>query len=140
MMFKKVLLPVDLSDRHRQALEAAANLAKQSGGEITLLHIIEVIAGLSMAEERDFYKRLEKKAANHVAALAALLKQDELTWRTEILYGHRVSEVVRYAAKAGVDLIVLTSPRMDANNPAVGWGSLSYKISMLSPCPVLLVK
>jgi len=139
-MFKKILLPVDLSDRHRQALEEAASLARQSGGEITLLHIIEVIAGLSLEEEREFYKRLEKSARNHLARLAGHLKQHQVAWRTEIIYGHRGPEVVRYAAENGVDLIVLTSPRIDPNNPGVGWGSLSYKISILSQCPVLLVK
>jgi nucleotide-binding universal stress UspA family protein len=139
-MFKKILLPVDLSNRHQQALEAAANLAKQAGGEIALLHIIEVITGLSMEEEREFYKRLEKKARNHLAPLADRLKQHQIPWRTEILYGQRGPEVVRYATEMGADLIVLTSPRMDPNNPGVGWGSLSYKISIMSVCPVLLVK
>jgi nucleotide-binding universal stress UspA family protein len=139
-MFKKILLPIDLSDRHRQALQAAADLAKQSGGEITLLHIIEVIAGLTMEEERDFYKRLERKARNHVAPLGDHLRQQQISWRMEILYGQRGPEVVRYAAEIGADLVVLTSPRIDPNNPGVGWGSLSYKISIMSGCPVLLVK
>jgi universal stress protein A len=139
-MFNKILVPVDLSDRHGQALQAAADLATQSGGEITLLHIIEVIAGLSMEEERDFYRRLEKKARHHLTPLADCLKQQQIPWRTEILYGHRAPEVVRYAAEIGADLIVLTSPRMDPNHPGVGWGSLSYKISIISQCPVLLVK
>jgi hypothetical protein len=37
-------------------------------------------------------------------------------------------------------MIVLTAPRLDPNNPGASWGSLSYKISMLASCPVLLVK
>jgi nucleotide-binding universal stress UspA family protein len=139
-MFTQILVPVDLSNRHRQALEAAANLAKQSGAEVTLLHIIEVITGLSMEEERDFYKRLEKKARNHLTPLACHLKQKQIPSRTEVLYGQRGPEVVRYATEMGADLIVLTSPRIDPNNPEVGWGSLSYKISIMSLCPVLLVK
>lgn len=140
MAFKKILVPVDLTDRHRRALEAAAELAQQSGGEITLLHIIEVISGLSMEEERDFYKRLEKKARNHLAPLADHLKQQQIPWRTEILYGPRGPEVVRYAVEMAADLIVLTSPRLDPNHPGAGWGSLSYKVGILSQCPVLLVK
>jgi nucleotide-binding universal stress UspA family protein len=139
-MFKKILLPVDLSDRHQRALDAATDLAKQSTGEVTLLHVIEVIAGLSMEEEKNFYKRLEKSARDHLAQLSDRLKGQRIAWRTEILYGHRGPEVIRYAAEKGADLIVLTSPRIDLNNPGVGWGSLSYKIGMLSPCPVLLVK
>jgi universal stress protein A len=139
-MFTKILLPVDLSDRHSQALEAAASLAKQSGGVITLLHVIEVIAGLSLEEEKSFYKRLEKSARDHLARLTEHFKRQQIAWQTEILYGHRGPEVVRYATEKGADVIVLTSPRIDPKNPGVGWGSLSYKISLLSQCPVLLVK
>ena len=38
------------------------------------------------------------------------------------------------------DLIVLTSPRPDPENPVALLGSLSHKIGLLAPCPVLLVK
>src|ERR1700752_4521738 len=89
-MFTKILLPVDLSDRHAQAVDAAASLAKQSGGAVTLLHIIEIIAGLTLEEEKNFYKRLEKSARDHLARLAEQLKRQQVAWRTEILYGHRV--------------------------------------------------
>jgi nucleotide-binding universal stress UspA family protein len=139
-MFKKILLPVDLSERHQQALDVAVNLANQSAGEVTLLHVIEVIAGLSLEEEKSFYKRLEKSARDHLGRLTDLLKQHQVAWRTDILYGHPGPEVIRYAAANDADLIVLTSPRIDPNNPGVGWGSLSYKISVMSQCPVLLVK
>jgi nucleotide-binding universal stress UspA family protein len=68
------------------------------------------------------------------------VKQKQIPSRTEILYGQRGPEILRYAAEMNADLIVLTSPRIDPNNPGVGWGSLSYKISIMSVCPVLLVK
>jgi nucleotide-binding universal stress UspA family protein len=139
-MFKKILLPVDLSDRHGQAVDVAADLAEQSGGEIVLLHVIEVIAGLSMEEEKHFYNRLDRAAKAHLEHLGGSLKQRKGAWRAELLYGNRVVEIVRHAREAGTDLIVLTSPRIDPEHPAIGWGSLSYKVSMLSPCPVLLVK
>ncbi len=139
-MFKKILLPVDLADKHGPALNVAADLANLGGGEIVLLHVIEVIAGLPMEEERDFYGRLEKRAREHLGRLGGQLKRRGVAWRTEILYGHRGAEVVRFAAATGIDLIVLTSPRLDPSNLAAGWGSLSYKISIVCPCPVLLVK
>jgi hypothetical protein len=49
-------------------------------------------------------------------------------------------EIIRYATEAKADLIIAIAPRVDPKNVAAGWGSLSYKISLLSPCPVLLVK
>jgi nucleotide-binding universal stress UspA family protein len=61
-MFEKILLPVDLSNRHGPALEVAQNLARQNQGEIVILHVIELIAGLSISEEKGFYRKLEKTA------------------------------------------------------------------------------
>jgi len=139
-MFKKILLPVDLADKHGPALDTAADLAKQSGGEIVLLHVIEVIAGLAMEEEKDFYSRLKKTASGHLARVGKHLEHRKVPWRAEVLCGHRGPEVVRFAAETGVDLIVLTSPRLDPSNPGTGWGSLSFKISVMSACAVLLVK
>jgi nucleotide-binding universal stress UspA family protein len=139
-MFKHILLPVDLSDRHEQAMTAAAELAGQSRGEITLLHVIEVIAGLSLEEERPFYRRLEKAARDHLGRLGEYLKSRQVSWHAEIRLGHRAPEVVRFAKDQGADLIVLTSRAVDPNNPGPGWGSLSYKIGVLSATPVLLVK
>jgi nucleotide-binding universal stress UspA family protein len=139
-MFKRILLPVDLSERHQRAIDTAADLASQSGGEVVLLHIIEVIQGLSLEEEKDFYERLEKMARKHLGKLSGDLQARKISARTEILYGQRGPEIVRYASGTAADLIVLTAPRLDPANPALGWASLSYKIGFLSPCPVLLVK
>ena len=139
-MFKKILVPLDLSDRHQQALEIAARLAKESDGEVTLLHVIAIIPGLHMEEDRDFYQRLEQVALDHLTRLGRYLEEHQITRREEIIYGSRAPEIVRYAMETGVDLIVLTSHRIDPEDPAVGWGTVSYKVGILSQCPVLLVK
>jgi nucleotide-binding universal stress UspA family protein len=139
-MFKKILVPVDLTDRHQQALDAACQLAAHSAGEVTLLHVIEVIPGLSMDEEKDFYKRLERIARKHLEPLNTRLKERGVSSQSEIRYGVRAQEVVKYAQEVRSDLIVLTAPRFDPDNLMAGWGSLSHKLSLVSPCPVLLVK
>jgi universal stress protein A len=139
-MFKSILLPVDLTDRHQRVLAVAAELAAQSGGEVTLLHVIETIAGASMEEEKGFYGRLERAAQSHFDRLGKQLGEGNTSWRAVVRYGNRAHESVRYAAEAGIDLIILTAPRLDPAAPSVDWGSMSYKIGMLSQCPVLLVK
>ncbi|HEY8504342.1 MAG TPA: universal stress protein, partial [Gemmataceae bacterium] len=68
-MFKKILLPVDLSDRHGRALEMAADLAARDGGELLLLHVVEEIPGLGRDEDPAFYERLERKATAHLKRL-----------------------------------------------------------------------
>jgi universal stress protein A len=139
-MFKNILMPVDLSDTHQQAIEIAAELARESGGQVTLLHVVEVIPGLWMEEERDFYDRIEAAAREHLTKLGRQLEARQVPRREEVIFGNRAEEIVRYAAETGSDLIVLRSHRIDPTNPGAGWGTLSYKIGILSQCPVLLVK
>jgi nucleotide-binding universal stress UspA family protein len=139
-MFAKILVPVDRTDTHQQAIEIAAQLAGESGGQVILLHVVEVIPGLWVDEERDFYDRLETAARDHLVRLGRLLEERNIARREEIIFGNRAEEIVRYAMEGGVDLIVLKSHRIDLKTPGAGWGTLSYKISILSQCPVLLVK
>jgi nucleotide-binding universal stress UspA family protein len=138
-MFRKLLLPVDLTDRHQPALTIAREMAQQNT-ELVLLHVIEVIHGLSVEEEKPFYARLEKAAKAHLDRLAGNLTGLPGSIRTEIRYGNRIAEIVRYAAETDIDLILLIAPVLVPDNPAASWGSLSYKVSFFAPCPVLLVK
>jgi nucleotide-binding universal stress UspA family protein len=139
-VFKKILVAVDLSDTHQQAIDIAAKLAGEDGGQVTLLHVVEVIPGLWVEEERDFYDRLEAAARDHLTRLGRQLEEMHVPRREEVIFGNRAEEIVRYAMEAGIDLIVLSSHRIDLKNPGAGWGTLSYKIGILSQCAVLLVK
>jgi nucleotide-binding universal stress UspA family protein len=139
-MFQRILLPVDLTDRHQQAIDIATELATRDGGAITLLHVIETIAGLSVEEEKDFYHRLERAARRHLDKWGKDLEKGKVSWRAEVRYGNRAAESVRYAREMTADLIILTARRIDPANPGIGLASMSYRIDILSPCPVLLVK
>ena len=139
-MFRNILLPVDLTDKHQKAVAAAADLAAQFGADVTLLHVVELIPGIAAEEEKDFYKRLERIARKHLERLSAGLTERQVSCRGEVLFGNRTVEVVRHAQERGVDLIIVTAPQVTPANPAAGWGSLSYKIGALAACPVLLVK
>ncbi|MFN4258992.1 MAG: universal stress protein [Gemmataceae bacterium] len=139
-MFRHILVPLDLTEHHQRAVEIAAGLAHASGGRVTLLHVIELIPGLVEEEDQRFYQRLERKAQTHLQTLLPHLEQRGVAAAIQVLLGPRAQEIVRYAMDQQVDLIVLTSHRVDLANPAVGWGTLSYKISILAQCPILLVK
>jgi universal stress protein A len=112
-MFQKILLPIDMTDRHGRAVESAARLAAQNNGEIILLHVIEVIPGPSVGEEPSFYGRLEKLATPHLEKFNRLLKSKRIPCRQEIVFGNRGSETVRCARENLVDLIIVTSPQID---------------------------
>lgn len=139
-MFKRILIPVDLADVHDAAIRTAARLAKPNNGAITLLHIVEEIPGLPQEEERLFYQRLEKQARAHLVKLAGIAAEAKVPCTMEVMIGRPLAEILQFAEKNGADLIVLSSHRVKLENPVVGWGTLSYKIGILSQCPVLLVK
>jgi nucleotide-binding universal stress UspA family protein len=112
-MFQKILVPVDLTDVHQPALDIAARLAQESAGEVTLLHVIEVITEVWAVEEHGFYDRLEQTARDHLVRLGHSLGERTVPRREEVVFGNRAPEIVRYAVEAGIDLIVLKSHRID---------------------------
>jgi universal stress protein A len=119
-----------LTDVHQPALEIAARLAQGSAGEVTLLHVIEVIAEVWAGDDREFYDRLEQKARDHLARLGHYLGERAVPGREEVVFGNRAPEIVCYAVEEGIEL----------ESPSAGWGTVSYKVSILAQCPVLLVK
>jgi universal stress protein A len=134
------MVPVDLTDKNIVALNIAAQIAAQNKASITLLHVIETIPDLSFEELQEFYRNLEKKAMNKMNELAERLLEKGLTVHQKVQYGNRAEEIVKYATEHQIDLIVLTSHKVDLENPGRGWGTISYKVGILSQCPVLLVK
>jgi nucleotide-binding universal stress UspA family protein len=139
-MFRKILLPLDLTDKHQSALKIAEEMAVQSGGEIVLLHVIEALAGWPDEEIQEFYSRIEQKAQEHLHKYGQQLQDKNIRWHAKVITGSRVRAVVDYAVEGQADLILLSSPKFDPSTPSEGWASLSWKISILAPCPVLLVK
>jgi nucleotide-binding universal stress UspA family protein len=138
-MFQRILVPVDLTDRHGPTVELAGRLAG-SGGEVIVLHVIEVMRGLSREEDAGFYRRLEEKGKKHVDRLVDALHAKKVAARGQVLYGDRVGEIVGFAAREKADLIALSSHAFDPARPRAGAGGLSYQVGYLAPCPVLLVK
>lgn len=137
-MFLKILVPVDLTDKNRLAVEQARDLL-ETGGEILLLHVIETIDDVPFEELEDFYHRLETRAQDGLGKLAELAG-DEGSVRRQVVYGKRVREIVDCAAEEAVDLIVLSSHPVGPEHAAEGWATLSYQVAILARCPVLLVK
>jgi universal stress protein A len=140
MMFKHILVPTDFSKNSKQALDIALHISKLNDGSVTLLHIIEIIADTSFEEFEAFYTKLENKAWKNMDDLVDRITEKDLEVEKKVIYGNRVNEIVKFADEHDVDLIVLNSHKVDINNPGKGWGTISYKVGILSNCPVMLVK
>jgi nucleotide-binding universal stress UspA family protein len=139
-MFRRILVPIDFSAKNRRAVRTAANLAASSRAETTLLHVIEEIETDAPGSLRAFYARLERLAREKISPIVREFEKKGLRVRSQIVYGHRAAEIIRYAEKSRADLIVMSSHKLPLRSPADSWGTISYKVGILSRCPVLLVK
>lgn len=137
-MFRTVLVPVDLTEKNLRAIDMARDLVDESG-RVILLHVIETL-DLPFEELEDFYGKLEEKARGKMDPLADRLRADGLAVDLEIRYGKRAREIVHYAVENPVDLIVMSSHRVDPADPTLSWTNISYQVAIFAQGPVLLVK
>lgn len=139
-MFEHILLPVDFTEKNAVAIDVALQLAVACQSRVTLLHVIERIGYAEDEEIGEFYNTLEAKAQENLAEMAGRFFETQLSVRQEILFGRRGPEIVRYAAQQDVDLVVLSSHKVNLAESTESWATLSYQVSILCPAPVLLVK
>ena len=140
-MFRKLLVPVDFTEKNEAALRSAVEIASGSeGAQVTLLHVIETIEHIAFEEMGDFYQGLEAKAAARLFQMEEKLKAAGLRVRHDVVYGKRAETIVQYAEEHGTDLMILSSHKVDRDHPALGFGTISYRIAIVARCPVLLVK
>jgi nucleotide-binding universal stress UspA family protein len=139
-MFRRILVPVDLTDKALAAIDVAFDLAKPTNAEVTLLHVIETVEHVTFDEMKDLYRRLEASARKGLREFserfeAAGIKVDRL-----VTYGHRTQTIVETAIANQADLIVMASHRIDPDRPGHGWSTISYGVGIMAPCNVLLIK
>jgi len=139
-MFQHILVPVDFSPKNKKALEIALQIAGAGKYRVSLLHVVEIIEDATFEEFSDFYGRLRKRAEKKMAGLVALCQDRSAQVTDKIVFGNRVQEILKYAAETEVDLIVMSSHKLLLEEPSRDWGTISYKVGILSQCPVLLVK
>ena len=143
--FKKILVPTDFSAASRQAIPYARELARLHGGEVVLVHVIEV----------PHYPTLFEGTAMVVPPLdeslrAELNRQLEDIARTELRdQGVRARVVVRdgsprhelcaCARDERVDLLVIATHGYTGLRH-VFLGSTTEQVVREAPCPVLTVR
>lgn len=139
-MFRQILVPTDFSKNHVSTLDVATNLAEKHKSTIHLLHVIEVIPQATFAEFEDFYNRLEKKAQNQMKTIMSKYEGKSVRIIHHISYGNRVQEILKFAKQYDIDLIIMNSHKVKVKSPIEDWGTISYKVALLSEIPVMLVK
>jgi nucleotide-binding universal stress UspA family protein len=138
--FQHILIPVDFTGKNRAALDIAFELAVQNKARVTLLHVIETISDLTDTEIGEFYGRLETRANTELETMGQRFEEAGLAVDRKIRYGKRLREIAQDSVDRQIDLVVLSSHKIEHDQPIENWGTLSYQVSIICPCPVLLVK
>jgi nucleotide-binding universal stress UspA family protein len=138
--FRHILIPLDFTEKNLAALNIAFDIAAVNHAITTLLHVVEEIHGEQDAEVQQFYDRLRNRAEAELETLSQRFDEAGLIVERKVRIGKRLKEIVLDSVERNVDLIVMSSHKPDLTNPLETWNTLSYQVSVLCPCPVLLVK
>jgi nucleotide-binding universal stress UspA family protein len=138
--FAHIAVPIDFSARNREALEVAFELASVNRARVSLLHVVETLGIDPDADIERFYDRLEQRARREFEPLRSRFVDAGISAHCTVLFGKRVPEIVRYIREHGVDLVIASSHPVDVLQPAHSLSTVSYQLSILAPCAVLLVK
>ena len=139
-MFKNILVPTDFTEKSLKALDVALMIGSKNAVKVTLLHVIALIEGADDEDFTDFYERLEKRAQKKMNEMVAQYGKGKPHINMKIVFGNRAREIVSYAHENKIDLIILSSHKIEKVDPSQGWATISYRVGILSHCPVLMVK
>jgi nucleotide-binding universal stress UspA family protein len=142
---KKILYPTDFSEPSKVALEYAAELAKQFGAELEILHVMfdetQVVSfylpqvtmqSLSTDIETGSSKQLDEFIKNQTVLQG-------INYTTKLIKGTPFIEINKYAKETGADMIVIgTHGRTGLDH--VLFGSTAEKVVRKAPCPVFTVR
>jgi nucleotide-binding universal stress UspA family protein len=143
--FDRVLCAIDFSDCSRTALDHAASLARKEGGQLTVLHAVELLpvmyeTGLgspfSFEVDRD---ELERAAGEHLRRFVPDSLRQQLAVDEVIGRGKPYAEILRVAAERHADLIVLGVHGHGVIDRLV-FGSTAGHVVRRAACPVLTVR
>lgn len=137
--FQHLLVPLDFTEKNNSAIEVAFEIAVHNRARVTLLHVVEPIPAVD-AELRKFVDQLAVRAESELEERAQRFSQAGIAVETKVHVGPRLREIVQASLDRAADLIVMSSHAIDPSRPVQSWNTLSYQVSVLCSCPILLVK
>lgn len=109
-MIQKILVPLDGSRAAEATIGQAVAVATGLGAELVLLRVVEGRPALTDPRTSSVDWRLQRvEAEAYLRETAARLASDGLEVGTEVVEGKAADEIVRFAARRRVDLVVLAA-------------------------------
>jgi len=142
---KKILVPIDFSDEAKYACKVAASIAKQTGSEIILLHMLDIPTDAIDPLESD----ISRGGAQTILFMKGIHKRFEKLKQQPFFEGIKLNETVKFhkafegvieeSKNNDVDLIVMGSQGATGLKEMLV-GSNTEKVVRKSHIPVLVIK
>jgi nucleotide-binding universal stress UspA family protein len=140
-MFKKILVPVDLTEPEftKPAVDAAVELARASGGIVRIVNVLPMTP-VMLAEyvPADFDSQQRQTAEDAVVSLARESGFEAARLSTVVRQGGIYHEVLEEAGTMDADLIVMVSHRPALKTYLLG--SNAGHVVRYAKCSVLVVR
>ncbi len=128
----RILYCTDFSDNSEQAFDHAVSLAAEYKAELTLLH---VLAGI--ADSADIQNEIAKVMESLEERVSPETRK-KCTTKAVVRIGKAYQQIIELALESQTDLIIMGVRGRDALDLAL-FGSTTYRVVQLGPCPVLVV-
>jgi len=128
----RILYCSDFSENSERALNYAISVTAEYDCELTLLHVIEGVPRSANKDDllRMCTERLDKLIPSEVGKT--------LNVNTAVRTGKAYEQIVQHATEAQMDMVIMAARGADALDRAV-FGSTTYRVIQLGPCPILVV-
>lgn len=136
--FSRVLVPVDFSDFSRRALVAARAVVSESGGAVTLLHVVEPISTLyyagNVTSRAQLDPDLPKRVETNLREWAGGGASDVI-----VAEGPTALQITQTSDEIGADLIAIGTRGLTGLEHLLV-GSVTERVCRFANVPVLTVK
>jgi nucleotide-binding universal stress UspA family protein len=129
---RKILYCTDFSKDSHRAADYAFSLAIEYGAEITLLHVLEDVPDRGDAQSAITEVKKRLSATIPTEASGRCMSP------VKVRIGRPYQEIIQFAVEDQTDLIVLGVRGRNIADLAL-FGSTTYRVIQLGPCPVLTV-
>ncbi len=141
--YKKVLVAVDGSSCSEKAVGVAVNFCRLSNAELHAIFVIsemvvENFKRLGKGQAKEVLESLKDEGRKYFRDVKDTAKEWDVKVVEAIREGFPADEIVTYAKKSKIDLIVMgTHGRRVGTRPLIG--STADRVIHLAPCPILIV-
>lgn len=129
----RVLFCMDFSENSERALGYALSATAEYDAELTLLHVLDEVPGHAKADAA------MAAAREQLEKLIPAEARKTLKIKTEVRIGKPYQQIIQYAVEKEIEIIAMGVRGRGALDLAV-FGSTTYRVMQLGPCPVLAVQ